>query len=387
MAILSAQPMMPPVPQSVPAVEKSPPLPLLSEQTKRRLKIGAIVTAVVLVVGLLLGYLYYSQPVKGSGSVSATTTDVGLEVEFGFTPSKGISPYRYSWSFGDSSGSSEQNPHHAYTSPSEYVVVATVWDYANKKTTWTTTVTVNPPPIVVGTVSPSKSSQSFNASFTAQGQSGTPDYSYYWQFGDGFSSSDQNPNHFYTTGNYTAVVVVKDAVAMTASWSVAIGVSPPSAAVTVTPSFGVSSLNATFSAQGHGGTPGYTYFWQFGDGTTSSIQNPTHYYSLGNYTARVTVTDSMGMTASWTGSVNVGLPLVAGLTATYAGGPGFTEVFTCTPDQGLPPYIFFWQFGDGQSSTVQNPSHLYHAGNYVVTLDVNDSIGETVHRQLPLSFA
>jgi len=383
-----------PVQSAIPSMHQASPvaaapLPLfpLSAKTKRRLVIGAIAVAVVLIIGSTLGYLYYYQPVRGEGSVSATTIDAGQSVQFGYTPSQGISPYRYSWDFGDGSVSAERSPLHSYNTPGSYRSMVTVSDTAGKIATWTTSVQVNRLPSVTGTVSPSHGDQAFLASFTAEPQYGTPDYSYYWQFGDGNRSMEnvQNPTHFYTTGNYSAVVVVTDSLGMTASWSTVIGVPAPSVTASVTPSVGVSSLNATFSAQGHGGTPSYTYFWVFGDGTTSGLQNPWHNYSLGYYTATVVITDGTGMTVSWSTNVSVNLPLTAG--AEYWGtgywAPNtFQEGFKCTPNQGVPPYSFYWDFGDGASSTLQNPVHNYSTIPHTATVTVTDSIGETATASL-----
>ena len=382
-SIPSAPPYVP-EPRSVAAAP--PPIPLMSERGKRRLKIGAIVVAIALVIGSVLGYLYYYQPVRGSGSVSSTTIDAGQAVTFGFTPSKGVSPYRYLWTFGDGTASGEQNPRHTYKAPGTYGPAVTVTDTAGETTTWMTTVLVNPLPSVVGTVSPSAGDHSFIASLTAQGQDGTPGYSYLWQFGDGASSNLQNTTHFYSAGNYIAVVVVEDAVGMTARWSANIRVPGVSVTGSVTPDVGALSLNASFSAQGLGGTPGYSYLWQFGDGTTADVQNPIHNYATGTYTAIVIVTDMAGRTASWSTTVIVNLNLTVGMTYYYTG-PGWTETFGCTPSQGVSPYSFYWDFGDGMSTTLQNPVHEYaRTGLYTVNLQVTDSTGETVEIQRSLNF-
>jgi len=387
--VLPVQPEAPPLHQSTPDVPAPRTSFRLSERTKKRLVVMAIVVAAILIVGSVIGYLYYYQPVRGSGSVSSTTIDAGQDVHFGFTPSKGVSPYRYAWNFGDGSISSEQNPHHTYASSGSYVCTVAVRDTASKKATWTTTILVNPHPGVVGTVSPLTGDGFLNASFTAQGRDGTPGYGYLWQFGDGTSSSVQNPIHNYTVGNYTAVVVIEDSVGVTASWSASISVNAyprPSVVGTVTPAVGFLYLNASFTAQGVGGTPSYSYLWQFGDSTTSDIQNPMHNYTTGNYVAVVFVEDSVGMTATWSVNVTVNLNLTTGITYYYTG-PRLTESFGCTPDQGVPPYSFYWQFGDGMSSTLQNPAHEYaRTGVYTFTLQVTDSIGEMVEIQRTLNF-
>jgi hypothetical protein len=50
-----------------------------------------------------------------------------------------------------------------------------------------------------------------------------------------------------------------------------------------------------FHGEVKGGTPPYTYLWHFGDGTTSTLQDPRHHYDhVGNYTVSLNVTDDMG---------------------------------------------------------------------------------------------
>ena len=56
----------------------------------------------------------------------------------------------------------------------------------------------------------------------------------------------------------------------------------------------------------------------------------------------------------------------------------FTTTFDCTVDSGTSPYIFYWDFGDGATSTIQNPSHTYsNPGSYIAEVTVTDSGGQT----------
>jgi hypothetical protein len=78
-------------------------------------------------------------------------------------------------------------------------------------------------------------------------------------------------------------------------------------ASTATPMVGQT---VNFSATPTGGTPPYTYAWNFGDAGTSTSQNPGHAYgTAGSYTAQVIVTDSLGATATCNSTVTVGADL------------------------------------------------------------------------------
>jgi len=123
------------------------------------------------------------------------------------------------------------------------------------------------------------------------------------------------------------------------------------------------------------------YSWSFGDGGSSTAQNPTYTYAAsGTYTVTLTVTDNQGATSSVSHSVTVSngnQPPVASFTSSCS---GLTCAFTSTssdPDGTIAAYS--WSFGDGGTSTDQNPTHTYALGGttYTVTLTVTDNQGAT----------
>jgi PKD repeat protein len=161
------------------------------------------------------------------------------------------------------------------------------------------------------------------------------------------------------------------------------GSTPLTATATGTPANGNAPLNVSFTGSATGGKPGYTYNWNFGDGSTaSSLQNPTHTYtSAGTFTATLTVSDSSAPVTTASSTVNVtvsavGNPLAAFASATPTSGQiPLSVAFTGTATGGTPAYGFSWNFGDGSvTSTLQNPGHTYSAaGTFTATLTVSDS--------------
>jgi PKD repeat protein len=117
--------------------------------------------------------------------------------------------------------------------------------------------------------------------------------------------------------------------------------------------------------------------WEFGDGSTSSAQNPAHAYpAAGTYTVGLTVTDDDGETSTASHAVTVSEPAanqppVAGFSAACTDlACNFTDTST-DPDGAVTAWS--WNFGDGSTSTSQNPSHTYGApGTYTVSLSVSD---------------
>jgi PKD repeat protein len=159
------------------------------------------------------------------------------------------------------------------------------------------------------------------------------------------------------------------------------GSTPLTASASGTPSTGNAPLSVSFTGSASGGTAPYSYSWAFGDGATSTAQNPSHSYTAaGTYTATLTVTDASSPAKTATSSVvvtvsAVGNPLATTVSATPTSGQiPLSVAFTGTATGGTPPYSYSWAFGDGSTSTAQNPSHTYSsAGTFTATLTVTDS--------------
>ena len=152
-----------------------------------------------------------------------------------------------------------------------------------------------------------------------------------------------------------------------------------SAVATASPTSGSVPFEAQFEASVTGGCPEYTYLWDFGDGTTSTERNPRHTYDKeGSYTATLTVTDAKGTPAMNTVALTATCPPV---NATASGNPlsgqaPLIVTFEGNATGGCGPVSYVWEFGDGGTSTEQNPSHEYPAeGQYTATLTVTDSKG------------
>ena len=153
---------------------------------------------------------------------------------------------------------------------------------------------------------------------------------------------------------------------------------PPTAAFTSS----CSSLTCSFtSASSDPDGSISAYSWTFGDGSTSTIQNPSHTYAAaGTYTVAFTVTDNQGATNSVSHTVTVtsgNQPPVAGFTSSCSGRTCNFLSTSSDPDGSIATYS--WTFGDGGTSTLQNPSHTYAVGGttYTVTLTVTDNQGAT----------
>jgi len=120
------------------------------------------------------------------------------------------------------------------------------------------------------------------------------------------------------------------------------------------------------------------YVWDFGDGSSSAEENPTHNYTdPGSYTVRLTLTDNKNLVSYVTTSCSVSPQApVADSGGPYSAGimdpVDFDSSGSYDPDGNITKYE--WDFGDGSSSVEANPTHVYTSlGNFTVTLDVTDN--------------
>ncbi len=153
------------------------------------------------------------------------------------------------------------------------------------------------------------------------------------------------------------------------------GPAAPTANFTASPTSGCAPLTVTFTDQSTGDIDSWS--WDFGDGSTSTEQNPTHQYtSAGTYTVKLTVTGPGGSdTETKVDYITVSDVPVADFSGSpTSGNAPLTVTFT---DQSTGnPTSWSWDFGDGGTSTEQNPTHEYTvAGTYTVSLTVENSCG------------
>jgi PKD repeat protein len=206
-----------------------------------------------------------------------------------------------------------------------------------------------------------------------------------WDFGDGASSTQRNPSHSYAAeGEYRVRLTVTDNRGGTGSTSKLITAQQPvNAPPTANLTWSCTGLDCQFSDASSDGDGDVTsWAWDFGDGNTADVQNPSHTFGgEGTYTVGLTVTDDDGAPASTSKQVTVSIPgpnadPVADFTSSCAGLTcSFTDRST-DPDGSVT--LWSWTFGDGGTSTARNPSRTYGSGGtYTVTLTVTDNQGGT----------
>jgi PKD repeat protein len=152
---------------------------------------------------------------------------------------------------------------------------------------------------------------------------------------------------------------------------------PPVAQFSGSPTSGTVPLTVNFTDMSTGSITSWS--WTFGDGGTSTAQNPSHQYtSAGTYTVSLTVTGPGGSDGETKNNYITVNPCVAP-TANFVGSPtsGDAPLTVNFTDQSSgSPSSWSWNFGDAGTSTAQNPSHVYtSAGTFTVTLTVTNPCG------------
>lgn len=117
----------------------------------------------------------------------------------------------WNWNFGDNATSGIQNPMHAFAVAQNYTVTLIVTSSFGCKDTVKKAVTVIPGPIGNFDVNPNPAEALETATFTDLTTGPTPLVNWFWNFGDGAGSNQQNPQHAYNgQGDYSVILVVKD---------------------------------------------------------------------------------------------------------------------------------------------------------------------------------
>ena len=145
---------------------------------------------------------------------------------------------------------------------------------------------------------------------------------------------------------------------------------------------GPPPLLVSFSDQSTGDTSSWR--WDFGEGTTSNVQNPTHTYALaGTYSVSLVVEGESGFdTLIKLDEIIVAAPPVAEFVGSpLTGNAPLSAVFTDLTSGFVSTWS--WDFGDGESSSLQDPMHLYpNPGTYTVSMTATGPGGSSVETKI-----
>ncbi len=239
-----------------------------------------------------------------------------LEVAFTDHSTPGVNPIAsWLWNFGDGAESMDQNPLYTYTKPGIYSVRLTVMaaDGSDDESKPNLIEVLKPvSPTAEFSADVERGEGPLTVQFMDESSPGTAAITQWrWEFGDGGSSQEQNPEHTYETrGAYSVRLRVfsNHGVGEEIKQGFIHVTQAPTAAFTATPKKGLAPLTVTFTDASTAGSAAITKReWTFGDGGTSTEKNPVHVYTTpGKQTVSLTVTTEDGTnTETQTGFITV----------------------------------------------------------------------------------
>ncbi|MBX3252614.1 MAG: PKD domain-containing protein [Chitinophagaceae bacterium] len=314
--------------------------------------------------------------VQKTVAVNAFTTDfnnpdtvcIGQQVSFGNTSGTGV--VSFDWAFGDGAGSTEVNPVKTYNTPGNYNVKLVNRFSSCTDSLEKTIVVTGKPPVDFTATGNSGCQAPLNVSFQANAPGAV---TWQWDFGDGTQGTGATPQHTYTTAgeyNVTLTITTAGGCENSATKNQFVRIITPTVSIINAKSSGCAPLtNVTPTANVNAIDGVAAYAWDLGNGNTSSSATPSTSYTIsGTYTISVTVTTNGGCTATATSTVRAGTaPSAVDFTASTTGDCiDDTVSFVGT---AINANEWRWDFGDGDSSSLQNPLHIYRdTGRLTVSL-------------------
>jgi PKD repeat protein len=317
----------------------------------------------------------------------------------------------WDWDFGDGTihATSPLNAAHLYTTAGTYTAILTVTDIHGCSNSVSKTVTVMPRPVAGYTfVSPTCDHQAVQFTDQSFVPAGFPGFinKWVWHWGDGTTTQIDLPNspnvsHIFPAGiyNFQVKLVVTSSFGCVDSITRQVTLIPaPLAAFEVqpgTPSCATQLVQFIDLSQPNGGGSLVGWLWNFGDPTSgsnnfSTSPNPTHLFANpAIYPVILKVTNSNGCTHADTMMVTIDSLPDANFTFDTACAGGITQFtdLSYTPSGSIIT-SYSWNFGDGNTSPLQSPTHNYATyGVYNVTLTIVNSKGciKSITKQVKVS--
>ncbi|MFK7844462.1 MAG: PKD domain-containing protein [Rhodothermales bacterium] len=291
------------------------------------------------------------------------------------------------WDFGDGNGGIAEAPTHTYESTGTYTVSLTVTDTQGLSDTHSDDVTVqlDEPPQQAPVADFLYETAGLSVTVTDASIDDGTIVSWVWDFGDGSESTLQNTTHTYDeAGTYTMSLMVtdNDGLLDTATKEVVVVADDQPQPPVASFFFDITFLTVEFTDSSSDDGFVDTWLWDFGDGATSTEQNPTHVYeSAGEYVVVLTVTDNEALSSSTTQQLSVeNLPVEIPPVAAFEFLIDAKEVTFTDQSTDSDGVIISWEwlFGDGATAEEQHPVYTFAAaGTYVVELTVTDDSGLT----------
>ena len=278
---------------------------------------------------------------------------------------------QWTWSFpgANIAGSATQNNMISYAAPGTYSISLTAQNtVAGCNDNVSVSIDVLPIPVPNLVTDITSGCAPLNVAFTSTGDTGV---SYLWDFGDGQTSTMENPAHTYTSdGSFTVTLSVTDANGCVGVITMPnyVNTQAPTGNITADTMSGCAPLTVQLGSNVSSPLdPIVSWVWDFGDGTTFSGEfPPSHVYAVGSFDVSLTVTTAGGCSAAitapaliQTGQIDL-VDFIWDIPIACVNVPiQFTDLSVISVPHDPSEVNYFWDFGDGGTSTLPNPEYEY----------------------------
>ncbi|HEY3387200.1 MAG TPA: PKD domain-containing protein [Saprospiraceae bacterium] len=302
-----------------------------------------------------------------------------LQIHFHSTSTSQYDITSYSWNFGDGHFGDGDDPYHTYEEPGVYVVCLLITDASGCVSDICHEVHVEEPESDCHAAF-TWDIDSLTVHFFSQSTSEHEIISTTWHFGDGGTGDGTNPIHIYDQpGVYVVCIRIEDNTGCVSELchEVHVGVGEEECHAQFTWEQIPGTLQIHFNSTSTSQYDITSYSWNFGDGHFGDNNDPYHTYEEpGTYTVCLLIMDAHGCVSDICHQVVV-QPISSGecnANFSFEQNDEGVVFFNNNSTGGTDHTTWFWDFDDGETSTEENPHHVYEEpGIYTVCLTMADS--------------
>ncbi|MEM3827658.1 MAG: prepilin-type N-terminal cleavage/methylation domain-containing protein [Conexivisphaerales archaeon] len=333
-------------------------------------------------MGAKLTVEVYSQLTASIVGPSEIYSSLPVSRDYTVSVNGGVPPYTYQWSNNNTSSTST----YTFQNSGTFTISVTVIDSRGVSVNVSKDVAVYSV-LSASITGPNQIMTNTAKTYTVSASGGKPPYTYTWSNGNQGVSTQYS---WSTPGNYTISVTVKDSNNNQTTAQLNVQVYGTLTVTIAGPTAGIVNKSYSFQANISGGMSPYQISWSqsyliSGNGNTSAVYQ---FSSPGTYNISVSVTDSLGNTASNVQSITIYNALVAQVTGPTSGSTNTQYTFTVTASGGLSPYTYSWSTDGFVSQTGNTAVYKWTSGGTkTVTVTVTDSLGNAVSASISVQIS
>ncbi len=273
----------------------------------------------------------------------------------------------WQWDFGDGIFSSDHNPLHTYSQTGSYNVSLKVINGEGCALTLVKQAYINVHSVRADFTHTIPNRCAPTTIYFQNTSQGNGRLSYKWLFGNGDTAVTSNPVYTYPAGGtYQVKLVTSNEFGCIDTVTNSITVAKPVSAAFSADVTTICTVPATVKFTNQE-LLFNNYTWDFGDTSFSTVSNPVHIYrDTGNFTVKLIIRNNNGCIDSVikNGFIRIQKPFVSFNNLPDSGCTGMNKHFSVSSSGSDSITSYLWKFGDGGTSSLQSPSHVFSGDRY-----------------------